>query len=404
MLAAHYRASDIASGEGAVVQVWNDTSGNARHLMSPQGAALRREINGRPALKFTGAPGEGYVSEWAGFGGAFTVYVVVQTSSTDSDILSGSDGANLFFLYDRSANWSGFQGGAQRVISPSSRRPTVLAYSTNGAGAASALSCDLTAWKEVAFTGLPAAAGASQLFVGRASDAGTRYLNGSLAEVLVFDEAHSAATMRERARQLAYDYEILMPPATSWAPAYEQHGPVTRVTAAYVVSGLLDRWFRQPLLPIAETPLSRWLMDEVGYVKPAPPSAGGGAPVPTTGRIYPGGIAWAPPSDGGDPGPVVTRFALTRGVGEGVLDAPLFVVTQVAVDAPARIRFYSTPEGRAADLPRTIYTPYPGGRCLIFELNATEPGTFDVPFIGKSPLLWAADAAATITVTWRSIA
>lgn len=73
--------------------------------------------------------------------------------------------------------------------------------------------------------------------------------------------------------------------ATAWVPAYEQHGPVTRVAAAYVVTGLLDRWFQQPHLPIAETPLSHWLMAEVGYVKPPP--SGGGIPAPTTGRIYP---------------------------------------------------------------------------------------------------------------------
>lgn len=71
---------------------------------------------------------------------------------------------------------------------------------------------------------------------------------------------------------------------TAWAAAYELHEPVTRIAAAYVVSGLLDRWFQQTHLPIAETPLSHWLMDEVGYVKP-PPSTGG--PAPTTGRIYP---------------------------------------------------------------------------------------------------------------------
>lgn len=72
---------------------------------------------------------------------------------------------------------------------------------------------------------------------------------------------------------------------TTWAPAYEQHGLVTRVAGAYVVTGLLDDWFQQPYLPIAETSLSRWLMGEVGYVKPPP--SGGGAPAPTTGRIYP---------------------------------------------------------------------------------------------------------------------
>lgn len=120
-------------------------------------------------------------------------------------------------------------------------------------------------------------------------------------------------------------------------------------------------------------------------------------------RLYVGEtLVWD--AAGGGSRPVTTVFSVVAGVGEVALDGPVFVVTQVVVDAPVRIRFYSTPEGRTMDLSRTIYTPYPGDRCLMFELNATTPGTFIVPFVGKSPLLWTADAAATITVTWRSIA
>lgn len=120
-------------------------------------------------------------------------------------------------------------------------------------------------------------------------------------------------------------------------------------------------------------------------------------------RLYVGDtLVW----DGGGSGapPVRSVFAVEAGVGEVAIGAAVYAVSEVTVDAPVRIRFYSTEEGRAADLDRSIYSPYPGGRCLVFELNATEAGTFDVPFIGSSPLLWAADAPASITVTWRSIA
>lgn len=72
--------------------------------------------------------------------------------------------------------------------------------------------------------------------------------------------------------------------ATEWAPAYELHGDITRVAAAYMVEGRLDSWFTQPHLPVAQTPLSVWMMDELGYIAPAP--EGSGRP-PTTGRIYP---------------------------------------------------------------------------------------------------------------------
>lgn len=72
--------------------------------------------------------------------------------------------------------------------------------------------------------------------------------------------------------------------ATEWAPAYELHSDVTRVAAAYMVEGTLDSWFTQPYLPVAQTQLSTWMMDELSYVPPAP---GGGEQVPTTGQIYP---------------------------------------------------------------------------------------------------------------------
>lgn len=75
-------------------------------------------------------------------------------------------------------------------------------------------------------------------------------------------------------------------PATSWAPVYEQHGAPVKITSAYVLSGQLDRWFTQSFLPIAETPLSTWMMQETGYTKPAPPSSGG-ALVPSSGRGWP---------------------------------------------------------------------------------------------------------------------
>lgn len=72
--------------------------------------------------------------------------------------------------------------------------------------------------------------------------------------------------------------------ATSWEPVYELHAPITRVTAAYVVTGLLDRWFLNPHLPVAENSFTTWLMDETGYVRPpaevivAVPSSGRGWP------------------------------------------------------------------------------------------------------------------------------
>lgn len=74
---------------------------------------------------------------------------------------------------------------------------------------------------------------------------------------------------------------------TTWEPYYEMSGTISKVASGYVVTGLLDRWFLQSHVPVAETPLSHWLMDQVGYVPPPTPGGGGGSPQVTTGRIYP---------------------------------------------------------------------------------------------------------------------
>jgi len=56
--------------------------------------------------------------------------------------------------------------------------------------------------------------------------------------------------------------------ADSWAPAYELSGAISTVTSAYVVTGLLDRWFLQGALPVSNTSAGQWLMDQVGYAPP----------------------------------------------------------------------------------------------------------------------------------------
>lgn len=61
--------------------------------------------------------------------------------------------------------------------------------------------------------------------------------------------------------------------ATEWAVVSED-----KFIGAYVSTGLLDAWFLNPFYPIAETPLSKWLMEQVGYQKPVPPSPGPARP------------------------------------------------------------------------------------------------------------------------------
>jgi len=120
-------------------------------------------------------------------------------------------------------------------------------------------------------------------------------------------------------------------------------------------------------------------------------------------RLYLGDTLVYDAAQGGGGTDETLTFDVANGLGQQAL-AGTFVIKRVHVDAPVRIRFYLDQAGRTADLPRSIYTPYPGGCGLIYELNATAPGDHLVPFIGSTPLFWTADSVATITLTWRSIA
>lgn len=74
--------------------------------------------------------------------------------------------------------------------------------------------------------------------------------------------------------------------ATSWTPAYDQvlPGASSKVVTAQTNDGLLDAWYIQPWLGVAEAPMTQWLMDEVDYVRPARPTT---VWPPSTGQIWP---------------------------------------------------------------------------------------------------------------------
>lgn len=285
MLSAHYRASAVTAVDGQRVRVWNDISGNARHLTAPRGAVFRPGgLYGKPTLEFGGEADDGYVSAWAGFGGPLTVYAVVRSEGTDADIFSAnSTGVTGFFIYNRLGNWSVF-AGSTRNISSSTNLPTIVAVSLAASGALTGMIYDpVRGWITTTFTNIALNPATSPMFVGRPNDSGTRFFRGGIAEIIVHDDAHSAETMREKGDQLILDYFQ----NRSWSPVGEVVGPRARLAAAYVVKNRLDGWFKQPHLPISETPLSQWFMDEVGYTKPPPSGGGGTDPVVTTGRIFP---------------------------------------------------------------------------------------------------------------------
>lgn len=73
--------------------------------------------------------------------------------------------------------------------------------------------------------------------------------------------------------------------ADTYAPVYEANGTILKVTTAYTINGLLDRWYTQPHIPVARTRMGEWLMDQAGYTPPVPTPPG--PPTPTTGQLWP---------------------------------------------------------------------------------------------------------------------
>lgn len=57
------------------------------------------------------------------------------------------------------------------------------------------------------------------------------------------------------------------------------------VAGAYMVEHRLDGWFLNHAWPIAETSLSKWLMEQVGYIKPPEPTPS--LPRPEYGQGWP---------------------------------------------------------------------------------------------------------------------
>lgn len=169
--------------------------------------------------------------------------------------------------------------------------------------------------------------------------------------------------------------------------------------AAYVVDGLLDRWFQQTHWPVSETPLSQWLMNEVSYVKPAQPRMilreqfGQGWPVwsnsPTTTTI----------------GTTVATQNLVSGEGTIPMGRN-FIITSVLFDGPARLRLYRTLEGRVEDSAREFTTPYLTGSSLLYDYLATAPvSDLETPAMGsvtptEDVIYYNLEGTGSATIFW----
>ena len=125
-------------------------------------------------------------------------------------------------------------------------------------------------------------------------------------------------------------------------------------------------------------------------------------------RLYVGDtLVWDASASGGG---LEVEVEVSAGVGE--LAIPVMAVTSVGGDAPVRVRLYNSEEGRDDDLSRSIFSRYPGSRCLALEVNAPRPQRpVTLPlapwsyglhaFIHGPTVYWSADGPAVITLTGR---
>lgn len=186
--------------------------------------------------------------------------------------------------------------------------------------------------------------------------------------------------------------------ATSWAPFSEG-----KIVSAYVVDGTLDGWFKQPFWPVAETPLSQWLMAEVGYEKPEPdfvevarPREGQGWPV------------WGSSS---------VEVVVSARSGQLRVDADVtelvfperFVITSVAFQGVGRLRLYRSEEGARLDAGRSFSTAYTANYGLLYDFSAVgDTVDLESPALGAlapdGGVVWARfQGSGSAVVSWFEV-
>lgn len=250
---------------------WRDKSGNNRHATQATGAnrptVSGTTLNGRRQLSFVSQHLRGPESSW---NGSATIYWAGRTGQSASGAFVFHDGeadqpsafhAGWLNAQGVGAYGNGWNSGnAPRAESPNNwRLSNVVAGVTLSSSEAIARVNGATVNTTAALTGTLSQSTSAQPFIGR--DAGNVWnnLNGTIAELLIFQPALTAAQRLAVERYLGSKWSITLAPqvsntdAQSWINrVYANGGTVSASTASAVntlcnsidAAGIRDRFYR----------------------------------------------------------------------------------------------------------------------------------------------------------------
>ena len=274
-LAAKWGISGVhapATATNDPVGYWRDKSGNGRHATQGTGASRptvsATALNGKRQLGLVSQHFRGPSTTW---NGSATIYWVGRTGQATAGAMVFHDGSTFEQTDAFHGGWLNTQGvgaygngwgsgNAPRAESPSAwRNADIVAGVTLSSTESVARVNGATTSTVAALTGTLSQATATQFYVGRDSGAVWTNLNGSLAEILIYQPALSASQRARLERYLAAKWGITLAPQVSNADAqdwinrvYANGGTVSATTASAVntfcnaidTAGIRDRFYR----------------------------------------------------------------------------------------------------------------------------------------------------------------
>jgi hypothetical protein len=254
-LAAKWGISGVhvpATATSDPVGYWGDKSGNGRHAVATAGSRptiSATELNGKKQLGLISQHLRGPSATWTGSASIYWVGKTGQAANTAIVFGDGTtdqtDGFHAGWLNTAGvgAYGNGWQSGnAPRAESPSAwRNADIVAGVTLSSTEAIARVNGATTNTTAALTGSLSQSAAAQFYIGRETSGTWNNLNGSLAELLIYQPALSAPQRQRVERYLASKYGITLAPTVSNADAqdwvnrvYANGGTVSSATAAAV--------------------------------------------------------------------------------------------------------------------------------------------------------------------------
>jgi hypothetical protein len=260
-----------ATASSDPVGYWADKSGNNRHAVQATAGSRptisATALNGKKQLGLVSQHLRGPSTTWTG---SVSLYWVGKTGQATNGAIVFGDGtvdqtdsfhAGWLNTQGVGAFGNGWGGGnAPRAESPSAwRNADIVAGVTLSSTESVARVNGATTNTVAALTGTLSQASAAQFYIGRESTNVWNNLNGSLAELLIYQPALNASQRARLERYLAAKYGITLAPAVSNADAqdwinrvYANGGSVSTATAGAVnslcesleSSGLRDRFYR----------------------------------------------------------------------------------------------------------------------------------------------------------------